>query len=94
MNDFLNAWYGILTFVLFDIVALIAVIAITYRWFFKRWLDVFFSVIAIALTSPLFLAVVLRGKKFQKEHEDALPSLTTKKAYISKKGKTYERTRK
>ena len=70
MGDFLNSWYGILAFVLFDVVALIAIIALTYRWFFKRILDVILSSIAIALTSPLFLAVVLRGKKFQKEHEE------------------------
>ena len=87
MAEFLNSWYGILAFVLFDVVALIAIIAITYRWFFKRILDVIFSSIAIALTSPLFLTVFLRGKKFQKEHEGVLPSLTEKQVFIGKKEK-------
>lgn len=87
MGDFLNSWYGILAFVLFDVVALIAIIALTYRWFFKRILDVILSSIAIVLTSPLFLAVVLRGKKFQKEHEDVLECLTEKRVSIGKKGK-------
>ena len=85
MNDFLNSWYGIATIVAFDVFALIAVICITYRWFFKRVFDVLVSGVCLIFTSPLFLAIYLRGKKFMKENEGAIESLTEKYYRVGKK---------
>ena len=87
MEGFLNSWYGILIILTFDIVALIAVIAITYRWFFKRVLDLIVSAVCLALTSPLFLVVFIQGKAFQKKHEGVLPSLFTFQKRVTKKEK-------
>ena len=87
MEEFLNSWYGIALILAFDFVAVLAVICLTYRWFFKRIFDVLAAGICLVVTSPLFLAVVIRGKKFQKEHEGALESLFEKEIRVGKKEK-------
>ena len=87
MGDFLNSWYGIAIILAFDLVAVLAVICITYRWFFKRVFDVLVSGVCLALTSPLFLAVFIRGKKFQKTHEGGIESLFEKEIRVGKKEK-------
>ena len=87
MNDFLSSWYGILTIVLFDVVALIAVICITYRWLFKHIFDCLVAGICLVFTSPLFLAVLIRGKLFMKNHEGAIDSLTENYYRVGKKEK-------
>ena len=86
MEKFLNEWYGLLTFLLFDIVALTLVIAITYRWFFKRVFDLLVSSVCIALTSPLFLAVYIRFLRFKNKAEAQL-SWFVETPSIGKKGK-------
>lgn len=87
MEEFLNSWYGIAIILTFDLLAVLAVICITYRWFFKRVFDVLVSSVCLALTSPLFLAVFIRGKKFQKTHEGVLESLFEKEIRVGKKEK-------
>ena len=87
MGDFLNSWYGIAIILAFDLVAVLAVICITYRWFFKRVFDVLVSGVCLALTSPLFLAVFIRGKKFQKTHEGGIESLFEKEIRVGTKEK-------
>ena len=87
MEEFLNSWYGIALVLAFDVVALVVAIAITYRWFFKRVLDVLASAVCLVVTSPLFLAIILRGKGFQKAHEGVLPTLYKKVYRVSKKEK-------
>ncbi|MBQ8658148.1 MAG: sugar transferase [Clostridia bacterium] len=92
MKEFLSEWYGVLAFVLFDIAAFIAVVAITYRWFFKRVIDFFAALICLIVTSPFFLVIVLRGKSFKKRAGVGL-SLLQKTPFVGKKGKTaYRRT--
>ena len=87
MDNFLNSWYGIATMIVFDVVALVAVICITYRWFFKRVFDVLVSGVCLIFTSPLYLAVFLRGKSFMKKNEGAIESLTEKYYRVGKKEK-------
>ena len=87
MNEFLSSWYGILTIVLFDVVALVAVICMTYRWLFKHIFDCLVSGICLVLTSPLFLAVFIRGKLFMKNHEGAIEGLTETYYRVGKKEK-------
>ncbi len=82
---FLDKWYGILAFVLFDIVALIAVIAITYRWLFKRILDFLFSGLLLVILSPLFLYFIITGLTAKKRGE--IESVFQTKTFIGKKGK-------
>ena len=82
---FLDKWYGILAFVLFDIVALIAVIAITYRWLFKRILDFLVSGLLLIVLSPLFLYAILTGSAAKKRGE--IERIFQTKTFIGKKGK-------
>ena len=87
MDNFLNSWYGIAIMITFDIIALFVVICITYRWFFKRVFDVLVSAVCLALVSPLFLAIHLRGKKFMKDNEGAIECLTESYYRVGKKEK-------
>lgn len=87
MDNFLSSWYGIAIIVAFDVLALLMVICITYRWFFKRVFDVLVSAVCLVLTSPLFLAIYLRGKKFMKENDGAIESLTETYYRVGKKEK-------
>lgn len=87
MGDFLNSWYGIATILAFDVLALLVVICITYRWFFKRVFDVLVSAVCLVVASPLFLAITLRGKKFIKENEGAIEGLTETYYRVGKKEK-------
>lgn len=66
MHEFLSTWYGLTIFIVFDIVALIAVIAIGYRFCFKRLFDILFSVLCLAVTWPVFLWVYTRYRKYKK----------------------------
>ncbi len=86
MEEFLSEWYGLLAFLLFDLVAITLVISITYRWFFKRVFDWIVSAVCLIVTSPLFLTVYIRGARFKNKAEIDL-SLITEKTVIGKKGK-------
>ncbi len=66
MHEFLSSWYGLTIFIVFDIVAIIAVIAIGYRFCFKRIFDILFSSLCLAFVWPVFLWVYTRYKKYKK----------------------------
>ena len=82
---FLDTWYGIALFAAFDLVALILIICITYRWFFKRALDILSSGVCLLATSPLFLIGWLcsRAAVKQGRAENAI----CRTEYVGKKGK-------
>lgn len=61
MAEFLSTWYGLTIFIAFDALAAIAVIAIGYRWVFKRLLDILASAVCMVVLSPVFLVLFLRG---------------------------------
>ena len=81
--EFLNEWYGILLFVLFDIVALLAAIAIAYRWLFKRVLDFLFSGLLLFLLSPVYLVLLIVGATQKKKGK--IDALTKTELFIGKK---------
>lgn len=87
MDQFLNTWYGIAIVLAFDFVALLAVVCLTYRWFFKRVFDFFTALICLIFTSPIFLIAYIRGKKFMKETDNAIDSLLEKEIRVGKKEK-------
>lgn len=82
----LDSWYGILVFLLFDLIAFVAVVAITYHWFFKRILDVLISGICIVFLSPIYLILFIRARSAKKRGE--IEKTVVKTKYIGKKGKT------
>ena len=82
----LDRWYGVLAFLLFDLIAFIAVAAITYRWFFKRVFDFLVSGVCLIALSPVYLILYLRAIGAKKRGEIEKTVLKTK--YIGKKGKT------
>lgn len=86
MDEFLKEWYGIVAFVLFDFAALILIISITYRWFFKRVFDFLVSLVCIAVTSPILLCIYARARKAKKRGE--IERIFECEPFIGKKGKT------
>lgn len=94
MDEFLKTWYGILAFALFDAVALVLIITLTYRWFFKRIFDFLGAIVCLIVCSPLFLIVRIRAGKAVKRGE--IQAVYRAEEFIGKKGKkirlhTFER---
>lgn len=74
-------------FILFDAAAIVAVMAIGYRWIFKRLWDLAASVVSMAVLSPLYLAIFIRAKLFQKR-TGAMKSILSREFFVGKKAKT------
>ena len=87
MHEFLSTWYGLTIFILIDIVALVAIIAIGYRFCFKRLFDILLSCLCFLFTWPIFLWVFTRYKKYQKAGGEVDGFLRSAPA-VGKKGKT------
>ena len=85
MDKFLQEWYGVLAFVLFDFVALVVIVSITYRWFFKRVLDFLIAVVCIIATSPILLWIYARVCKAKKRGE--IEQVFKSEPFVGKKGK-------
>ena len=86
-EEFLKTGYGMALFIAFDVVAVLAVLAIGYRLLFKRLGDIFASVVCMIVLSPLFLIVFIRGKLFQKRSGN-LRRLLAREFCVGKKAKT------
>jgi len=86
MEAFLKEWYGILTFVAFDVLALLVIICITYRWLFKRILDFLAASVALVCTSPILLVSYLYAT-YQKK-QGKIERILEKETYVGKKGKS------
>ncbi len=86
MDEFLKQWYGILAFVAFDLIALVVVACITYRWLFKRLCDFFLSLICLILLSPLYLIIYLRGRTARTRKD--IEKIINSKSFVGKKGKS------
>lgn len=67
MNEFLKTWYGLTLFIIFDAAAVLAVMAIAYRWVFKRVWDALASIVCMAVLSPLYLAIFGAREDISKE---------------------------
>lgn len=87
MGEFLKTWYGMTLFIAFDAIAVIAVMAIAYRWFFKRFWDILISLLCMIVLSPFYLFIFVRGRLFQK-HTGAMRSLISREFFVGKKAKT------
>lgn len=85
MNEFLSQWYGVLAFVLFDITAFIFIVALTYRWFFKRIFDFLVSLVCITVLSPFYLYIYVRARKAKKQGE--IERILCAEEFVGKKGK-------
>ena len=86
METFLKEWYGILAFVAFDVIALVLIICIAYRWFFKRFFDFFAAATALIFTLPILFVAYLYAI-YQKKH-GKIERIINREEYIGKKGKT------
>ena len=85
MEALLKTWYGTLAFILFDVVALLFIIALTYRWLFKRILDFLTAVFCIAVLSPVYLFIFIWAMIEKKENR--LEKVFEYTELIGKKGK-------
>ena len=85
MDEFLKEWYGVLAFVLFDLAALILIISITYRWFFKRIFDFLLALVCITAVSPILLWIYVRARKAKKRGETE--EIFQRVPFVGKKGK-------
>lgn len=86
MEEFLKTWYGVLAFVAFDILALLAVICITYRYLFKRILDAVVAFVCLLALSPLYAVILIRACIAKKNGH--INSVLQKEKFVGKKGKT------
>ncbi|MBQ8427845.1 MAG: sugar transferase [Clostridia bacterium] len=87
MHEFLSTWYGLTLFIVFDVVALIVVLAIFYRVPFKRFFDILFSALCLAVCSPAFLWVYAKYRTYKKEGGEVDGFLRRTPA-VGKKGET------
>jgi lipopolysaccharide/colanic/teichoic acid biosynthesis glycosyltransferase len=87
LDGFLKTPYGLAIFIAVDVVAVLTILAIGYRWMFKRFFDLLFSGVSLIVVSPLLLFVWIRGKAFQKNTQN-LSTLTKKVYRVGKKERT------
>ncbi len=62
LGDFLASWYGILIFVVLDILFAVTLVAIGYKHFFKGFFDFTFGLVATLVTLPVWLCIVIISK--------------------------------
>lgn len=86
MQDFLSTPYGLAAFIVFDVAVVLVIAAVNYKWFFKRFLDVVCSALALVITSPVQLAVLI-AEKVHNARENEFQSIVVCEYYIGKKGK-------
>lgn len=85
-TDILSTPWGMAVFILLDVAVLLVVIALNYRWLFKRLLDILFSLIFLAVFLPFFL-IFLAADAIYNKVQNAYKTLFTSEFYCGKKGK-------
>lgn len=85
MEQFLKSPYGVAAFIAFDFIALLLIVCITYRWFFKRFLDFLAAAVAIVFTSPVLFIAYLSAIYAKKQGK--IEKILQKQSFVSKKGK-------
>lgn len=83
--DFLSTWWGLTLFILLDIAVLLLIIALNYKWFFKRALDILFSAVFLLVFFPFFLLFLLADAIYNKS-QNAYPSLFVREYCCGRKG--------
>lgn len=86
MEQFLKEWYGILAFVAFDVVAIVVVICLTYRWFFKRIFDFLTATVCLIACSPVLLTAWILAILSKKQGKTN--AWIDREFFVGKKGKT------
>lgn len=86
MGDFLGTWYGLAIFIAFDVAAVVAVLAIGWRFVFKRLFDILASALCMVVMSPAFLGIYIRGRILQRRTGQP-ESLIERRFFVGKKGK-------
>jgi len=86
MAEFFTNWYGILAFALFAAVITVLIITVNYKWFFKRTLDIFCSIVAIIVTSPFALGVAIAFAYHSSKN--GARDVFKRTYYVGKNGKT------
>ena len=84
--DFLSTWWGLTLFILLDVAVLLLIVALNYKWFFKRALDVLFSAAFLVAFFPFFLLFLLADAIYNKS-QNAYPALFVREYCCGKKGK-------
>lgn len=84
--DILSTPWGMTIFILLDIVILVFIIALNYRWLFKRLLDILFSFVFLAVLLPFFLLFLAADAIYNKV-QNAYKTLFVSEYYCGKKGK-------
>lgn len=87
MHEFLSTWYGMAIFILIDIAAVIAVLAIGYKFLCKRLLSFLLSTLCLIFTSPAFLWVYLKYQKY-KNAGGEIAGFLRRDPVVGKGGKT------
>lgn len=88
---FLSTAWGLTLFILLDIAILLVVLALNYRWLFKRVLDILFSVLFMAVFLPFFLVFLLVDFIYNKS-QNAYKTLFVSDYFAGKKGRAIKIT--
>ncbi len=84
VTDVLDTWWGLTLFIVLDVVILLFVIALNYKWLFKRLLDILFSALFLLLFSPLFVIAVIAQAVYN-ARANAYPALFQHETVCGKK---------
>ncbi len=85
-TDILNTPWGMTIFIVIDVVVLVLIMALNYRWLFKRVLDILFSAVFLIVFFPFFLLFLLADAIYNKT-QNAYKSLFTSEYYAGKNEK-------
>ncbi len=86
VEKLLSTWYGVLIFIIIDAALLTVIVAVNYRWFFKRFSDLLISLFLIIITSPLLLGCYI-AEKIHIKNTLEYGSVTQREYFIGKNGK-------
>lgn len=86
-----SIWWGLTLFILLDIVILVVVVALNYRWLFKRTLDILFSLVFLVVFFPFFLIFLLADALYNKI-QNAYKTLFMSEYFAGKRGKAIRLT--
>lgn len=89
--DILGTPWGMAIFIIVDIAVLVLIIALNYRWLFKRVLDILFSAVFLIVFFPFFL-IALAADAIYNKVNNAYPSLFVHAWYVGKKEKPFKVT--
>lgn len=85
-SEFLATGWGLAVFIIVDIAVLVLIMALNYKWLFKRVLDILFSFVFLAVFFVFFLIALLADAIYNKA-TNAYASLFVSEYYCGKKGK-------